>query len=636
MEGSQRVGLGGGWREALPLLGISLILGTPQVLALPAPFASDGLSLALSSLLPVVSLAGLFGASVAAAKGGGGCRERLVACAGLAATAIYLALSWWVVLSWSWGAGVASLGVAATFVLDVMGMAAAGIGMFGCCYMACDGGTEARAASPASACRVPVCALAAAGMLGVAGRFLPNWTMMRIAASFSGPDGRLFAESLSLGSLEAARGLCPLAAGIPFASALALVPSLAWAVLVTVLRARPRTMVRGICSGLFAAWALCALFQELGRALVWSAAVLALLLALAGSLLAVSCRSHRLGAAKGDGGEPASSLTGVLSPRESEALHLRLDGLSSSEAAGKMGVSASTVRNLQARALDKLGVGSLDELRASGASDLGTCGLKPASLGVAVPLLLAVLIGAVLVAFSRTQKTWADAVSETMVLGISLSLCSLLRGAGWDERVPLVWYEFGACAFVGFLAGLVPLVSLAAALLALLVMVGERGGEHLDSFFGLFVAFGLGVCVGGYASGLLPRLPALLALASNNEGAMLLAVLTGVVAGALCLVGVTSCVLALRSVSDHFATPAEEADGGQGIRRFSAYLVSKGLNPTEMDVTRLVLQGLTSPEIASRLNLSRGAVNSARRGAYRKLGIHSRTELAEECRKFLD
>ena len=337
MEGSRRVGLGGGWREALPLLGISLILGTPQVLALPSPFASDGLSLALSSLLPVVSLAGLFGASVAAAKGGGGCRERLVACAGLAATAIYLALSWWVVLSWSWGAGVASLGVAATFVLDVMGMAAAGIGMFGCCYMACDGGTEARAASPASACRVLVCALAAAGMLGVARRFLPNWTMMRIAASFSGPDGRLFAESLSLGSLEAARGLCPLAAGIPFASALALVPSLAWAVLVTVLRARPRTMVRGICSGLFAAWALCALFQELGRALVWSAAVPALLLALAGSLLAVSCRSHRLGAAKGDGGEPASSLTGVLSPRESEALHLRLDGLSSSEAAGKMG-----------------------------------------------------------------------------------------------------------------------------------------------------------------------------------------------------------------------------------------------------------------------------------------------------------
>lgn len=117
---------------------------------------------------------------------------------------------------------------------------------------------------------------------------------------------------------------------------------------------------------------------------------------------------------------------------------------------------------------------------------------------------------------------------------------------------------------------------------------------------------------------------------------MLLAVLTGVVAGALCLVGVTSCVLALRSVSDHFAAPAEEADGGQGIRRFSAYLVSKGLNPTEVDVARLVLQGLASPEIASRLNLSRGAVNSARRGAYRKLGIHSRTELAEECRKFLD
>lgn len=629
MEGSQQVGLGGGWREALPLLGISLILGTPQVLALPVPFASDGLSLALSSLLPVVSLAGLFGASVAAAKGDGGCRERLVACAGLAATAIYLALSWWVVLGWSWGADVAPLGVAAAFILDVMGMAAAATGMFCCCYMACAGRDEARTATPASACRVLACALVATSMLGLVGCFLPNWTMMRVAASFSGSDGRLFAESLSLGSLGAAHGLCPLAAGIPLASALALTPSLAWAVLVTVLRARPRTTMRGICFGLFVAWALCALFPELGRALVWSAAVPALLLALAGALLAVSCRLRRLGVKKGDGGEPASLLTGALSPRESEALRLRLDGLSSSEAAGKMGVSASTVRNLQARALDKLGVGTLDELRAGEPPGLGICGSKPASLGIAVSLLLAVLIGAVLVVFSRTQKTWTDAVSETMVLGLSLSLCSLLRGAGWDERVPLVWYEFGACAFVGFLAGLVPLVFLAAALLALVVMVGERGGEHPDAFPGLFVAFDLGICVGGYASGLLPRLPALLALASNNEGAMLLAVLAGVVAGALCLAGVTSCVLALRSVTDQFATPAEEADGGQGIRRFSAYLVSKGLNPTEVDVARLVLQGLASPEIASRLNLSRGAVNSARRGAYRKLGIHSRTELAE-------
>lgn len=239
MEGSQRVGLGGGWREALPLLGISLILGTPQVLALPSPFASDGLSLALSSLLPVMSLAGLLGVSVAGTKDGAGRCVRLVTCVGLVSTAIYLVLSWWIALGWSWGANAAPLGVAATFILDVAGMAAAGIGMFNCCFMASVWGAEVRSASSALTCRVSACALVAPAVLFLAARLLPNWTAMRVAASFSSPDGRLFAESVSLGNLAVAHGLCPLAAGVPVASPPVALPSLVWGILMFALGARP-------------------------------------------------------------------------------------------------------------------------------------------------------------------------------------------------------------------------------------------------------------------------------------------------------------------------------------------------------------------------------------------------------------
>lgn len=632
MEGPRQVGHDGGRKRVLPLLGIFLLLGTPQVLALPAPFASDGFSLALSSLLPVVSLAGLFGAAVAAAKGGSG---RLVAFVGFASTAIYLALSWWVALGWSWATDGAPLGVAATFILDVMGMAAAGIGMFSCCYMACAGSAETLSALPASPCRALACALAAPAVLSLAARFLPNWTAMRVAVSFSGPDGRLFAESVSLGNLAAAHGLCPLAAGVPVASLFTALPSLAWGILMVALGTRPRTMTCGVCFGLFVTWTLCALFPGVGHVLIWSSTASVALLSLAAVLFAASCYLLRQDArGTADGGAPFPSKV-ALSPRESEALRLRLDGLSSQRAAERMGVSASTVRNLQARALAKLGVESLGELSAGTISGPGAGTSSTPTSDPMPPLLLALLTGAVLVAAARAQRDWAAAPSETMVLGLSLSCCLLLCGARRNGHSSLTWYELGACAFVGILVGLLPLASLVTALLALAILMGERD-RWPGVLHGLLCALGLGMCLGGYASGLLPRLPALLALASNNEGAMLLAVLTGAIAGVFCLTGMASCVLTLRSVADHLATPVEEADGGQDARRFSAYLVSRGLNATEVDVAGLVLKGMTSVEIASRLSLTRGAVNSARRGAYRKLGIHSRAELVGEYERLLN
>jgi DNA-binding CsgD family transcriptional regulator len=52
------------------------------------------------------------------------------------------------------------------------------------------------------------------------------------------------------------------------------------------------------------------------------------------------------------------------------------------------------------------------------------------------------------------------------------------------------------------------------------------------------------------------------------------------------------------------------------------------LTPTELDVVRLVVDGLSNPEVASRLFMSRGTVKTHLTHVYAKLGVANRTELA--------
>jgi DNA-binding NarL/FixJ family response regulator len=52
------------------------------------------------------------------------------------------------------------------------------------------------------------------------------------------------------------------------------------------------------------------------------------------------------------------------------------------------------------------------------------------------------------------------------------------------------------------------------------------------------------------------------------------------------------------------------------------------LTPTEQHVVELVAQGLTNPQVAERMFISRGTVKTHLEHIFRKLDVRSRTELA--------
>jgi DNA-binding CsgD family transcriptional regulator len=66
---------------------------------------------------------------------------------------------------------------------------------------------------------------------------------------------------------------------------------------------------------------------------------------------------------------------------------------------------------------------------------------------------------------------------------------------------------------------------------------------------------------------------------------------------------------------------------GRGARRRPAAGWGS-LTPTELEVVRLAVEGLSNPEIGRRLFMSRGTVKTHLSHVYAKLGVANRTELA--------
>lgn len=486
------------------------------------------------------------------------------------------------------------------------------------------------------------CALLAAALLGLSARLMPNWTLFRVSAAAAGPDDELLLGAFTLGGLGDMPGVWPLSSGVPSCGLAMLLSPVVWSVATLglgaiALRLRvcsARSIIRGYCAGLFLAWLLSSLFPALGRALVWGMAVPLVLLALALTVMAIGAASSARKAEECDEeiagiGRIGTAFEGSgLSPRESEALRLRLAGLSSAKVAVQMGISASTVRNLQSRALDKLRVASIDELR------VGTLADEPRHAGDEASrswriLLFAALWIAVVVGWALGQD-WATDYVAVMLLGLCLVFYGFVTPGDDVSRTAL--RVAPTVCFVGSLMGFIPLLALVLTLAMIVVRLAGYEVRRLRTPALAFSCLGLGMLLGGYSSGLVPRLPALLALISNGEAAMAYAMLAGLVFGAYVIVGAVSLFLSVRDELEWVSSSAGMSADGERSRRLSAYLVSRGLNETEVDVVTLLATGCGGSEICSKRCLSPGAVNSARRTAYRKLGIHSLVELVDLCR----
>ena len=622
----------------IPLVWLALLVGAPQVLAPPSPFACDGLSLAFSALTPAMALAGLAGCMVPRIRRE---HECVLAAAGVLAMLIYLSGCWWGAAGFSWESASSAPRVPSALALSCVGCLCAALASFACGYMVSCDVADFPAGERSERVWTVGCALLAAALLGLSARLMPNWTLVRVSAATAGSDDELLLGALTMGGLGNAPGMRPLSSGVPSFGLAMLLPPLAWSVVALGLGAiatrlrvcSARSIIRGYCAGLFLAWLFSSLFPALGRALVWGVSVPFVLIVLALAVMVIGAASSARKAEECDeeiadtGGIGTAFEGSGLSPRESEALRLRLAGLSSAKVAAQMGISASTVRNLQSRALDKLRVASIDELR------VGTPDEEPRHEGDEASrswrvLLLAVLWIAVVMGWALGQG-WATDYVVVMLLGLCLVFYGLVSPGGDVSRTAL--RVAPSICFVGWLLGLIPLL----ALVLTLAMVVRLAGYEVRGLRAPVLTcscLGMGMLLGGYSAGLVPRLPALLALISNDEAAMAYAMLAGLVSGTFVIVGTVSLFLSVRDELEWVSSSAGmSADGGRG-RRLSAYLVSRGLNETEVDVVMLLVAGCDGAEICSKRCLSPGAVNSARRTAYRKLGIHSLAELVGLCR----
>ncbi len=74
--------------------------------------------------------------------------------------------------------------------------------------------------------------------------------------------------------------------------------------------------------------------------------------------------------------------------------------------------------------------------------------------------------------------------------------------------------------------------------------------------------------------------------------------------------------------------PKRSGPGRTVARRGPSAALRRGLTRAEMSVARLVAEGLSNPQIAMRLYISRHTVETHMKHIFGKLGVHSRAALA--------
>ena len=663
---------------------LAALIGPPPVLELPGALSCEGLALSFSGLRALAALGLLAGIAFAGRISAR--PRRALRAAGMASTVAYCALTATALLKYL------AFGASEAIVLGCSANCLVLFGSFACgtAWQRGLGKAEAGAASFSRglSARSFAFALLALGILGILVGNEPNWTFARLSysaasgfdasscwhvlaysiAGFAGPGPHLLRSGvLDPGPIDAACCLAWCAAGM----------LAAW----LDKRGKSASCLAGMAFGVIAARCLAELAPALfaGRSAVGFAALAcgAALIAVSSVREAANHAARPRPAAVEAGPSPDAFDLSSLSPREREAVLGRLAKKSSAEVACQMGISPSTVRNLQSRAAKKLGVGSLDEL--SPFQQAAAEPKAPHHCPMAAPLPYLFVFGSVLPVGAAWAGGWIEAVlAGQILLALGLGLVAACSGRTKRTAIPQAPLcgaaaLLGACA-VAEVAGLAQgtlfvLVARAAALvsLALVVasaraagdcvfaprdvacisaaclpalLVGGSGAALCSCSFGilalylgrkkdarslatLVASFGLGSAVGARLSWSLVCTGELLALAGSMAGVAAAASLASLAMGSVVVAGIASAValfwacLARRGIS---RLRGQSIDFGA---RVSVLCRLRGLNETCTSVAIALIGGMSGPEICEALLIAPGTLNSARREVFRVFNVHT-------------
>lgn len=274
-----------------------------------------------------------------------------------------------------------------------------------------------------------------------------------------------------------------------------------------------------------------------------------------------------------------------LSERERSVVEGLLCGKTLACLSHELGISASTVATYRNRACEKLGLSSVDELRAQAgatAAGEGRAGAEDPAwrLDVDSPAAAPLLVVTFLVS-ALFWRAWGDGFAFVVGL-LVLALCALgsvigIRAMRLVPTMPVVPSRRMAALLVGVFFASSAFASPSLVLAA---------PNHLSDWAGIAFAIAFAALLFG---------------------------------GCAWLVGALTQSAA--------SAPCEDvpADAGE---RCVLYLRGRGLGELEARAVALVAQGRGAQGICEELHIARGTLNSYRAHAYASLGVHSRADLA--------
>lgn len=273
-----------------------------------------------------------------------------------------------------------------------------------------------------------------------------------------------------------------------------------------------------------------------------------------------------------------------LTGRERSVLGLLSEGRAQAQVAAQLGISPSTVSTYRARALRKLGLPADCDLRHLGTKDAAPVVHPAVRVSRVAPLggfllpLACVLLGALLEGLSLSQGWDADHVGVRLALSWVVMLWLAVR----------LWVptELSLDTMMGTRA-----LAVASACCLGLLLGPTAATEQGVSLFGFLQ----------------------LNLSTSNFLLLLL------------------CCAVLLAVAHSLLSRGPSCDipmGPQGEEACLHYLIGRGLNELQAKVALELARGQSRRDIGQRLHVALGTVSSYSFGAYRRLGVHSRAELA--------